>query len=365
MKRHVAILSLLVTYGSGVFAPVQAQNTLDQARAVIQDLEKIVSPNGIQESYKVQIGGIPQWVYVRGQDQENPIILFVHGGPASPIVPTSWQFQRPIEEYFTVVNWDQRGAGKTYLETSPELVAPTLHVDQYVSDIIELSEYLRERYHKQKLILMAHSWGTIIGLEAASLRPDLFHAYVGIGQVINGHENERISFEYGLARAKADSNSEALREMAAISPYPGAEPITRDRVIIARKWPQYYGGLTAFRSNSKYYFQGGRLSPEYTDDDLTAIDRGSILTVDRVMHTVLGADLDQISRLSIPVLIFLGRHDYTTPTEPVVRWMSRLQAPYKRSIWFEHSAHMIPWEEPGKTLISLVEYARPLATQSP
>ena len=84
------------------------------AREIIRDLGKIVAPNGVQESYVTRIGGVDQWLNVRGQDRDNPMILFVHGGPAAPIMPSQWQFQRPMEEYFTVVNWDQRGAGKTY-----------------------------------------------------------------------------------------------------------------------------------------------------------------------------------------------------------------------------------------------------------
>lgn len=100
----------------------------EKARAVIADMQRVVAPKGVQESYTVVIGGIPQWVYVRGQDRENPILLFVHGGPAAPIQPTAWQFQRPLAEYFTVVNWDQRGAGRTYLASRPRGVIRTAHM---------------------------------------------------------------------------------------------------------------------------------------------------------------------------------------------------------------------------------------------
>lgn len=174
-----------------------------KARETIQDLGRIVAPNGIQESYKTKIGQLDQWVNVRGQDQSNPIILFVHGGPASPLMPTLWQFQRPLEEYFTVVNFDQRGAGKTYVEAHSDAIGATLHIPRYIDDAIEVAEHVRQRYGKRKLILMAHSWGTVIGLGAAQKRPDLFYAYVGIGQVINTRDNERISFDYGLQQAKA------------------------------------------------------------------------------------------------------------------------------------------------------------------
>src|SRR5690606_17589118 len=231
-------------------APADAGNAA--ARAIIGDLARIVAPDGVQETFKLRIGGIEQWVYARGQARSNPVILFVHGGPASPMSAAMWMFQRPLEEYFTVVHWDQRGAGRTYLETEPDSIRDTLHIERYVDDTIELAQRVRERYEAGKLVLVGHSWGTGVGLKAALKRPELFHAYVGIGQVINTRDNERLSFQYGLAQAKKHGNAEAIRELESIAPYPGDEPITRDRIVIARKWPQFYGGLTAYREKSDY-----------------------------------------------------------------------------------------------------------------
>jgi len=342
-------------------ASAQDANDIGRARAAVADLQRIAAPNGIQESYKTSIGGIDQWLSVRGQDRNNPIILFVHGGPAAPIVPTMWEFQRPIEEYFTVAHWDQRGAGKTYLETDPEKVAPTIRIERYVDDAIEVAEHLRQRYGKRKLILMGHSWGTIIGMGAALKRPDLFYAYVGIGQVINTRENERISYEYAVEQAKLHKNAEALKDLASIAPYPGKEPITRERIIVARKWPQHYGGLSAFRSDSTYYFGGPLLSPDYDAAQVKAIDAGSLFTLGRLLPEFVKVDFSQVKTFPIPVVMFLGRHDYTTPTQPTVDWLAQVQAPSKQAVWFERSAHMIPWEEPGKTLVSLLAHVRPLA----
>lgn len=336
----------------------------EKARAIIGDLERIVAPAGIQESYKLRTGGIDQWINVRGQDKSNPVILFVHGGPASPLVPTVWQFQRPIEEYFTVVNYDQRGAGKTYLEADPDSIDDTIHIDRYVDDAIAIAEHVSKRYHKDKLILMAHSWGTVIGMNAALKRPDLFHVYVGIGQVINERENERLSFDYALARAKAEHNAEAIAELESIAPYPGDQPITRERIIIARKWPQFYGGLTAYRNDSKYFFDAPKLSPEYDHDDVCAIDRGNMFTLGRILPEFVDVDFTEVHSFPIPVVMFMGRHDYTTPAAPTAAWLDQVRAPYKRSVWFERSAHMIPWEEPGKTLVSLLKYVRPRAVDA-
>jgi pimeloyl-ACP methyl ester carboxylesterase len=332
-----------------------------KARQAVADLEKISAPSGIQETYKTPIGGVDQWLNVRGQDRDQPMILFVHGGPASPAMPTIWQYQRPIEEYFTVVNWDQRGAGKTYAEADPHTVGDTIHIPRYIDDAIEVAEFLRKKYHKDKLILMGHSWGTVVAMGAALKRPDLFSAYVGMGQVISVRENERVSFDYALREAKARNDTEALKELQSIAPYPGDQPITRERIILARKWPQYYGGMTAYRSESDYYYDGPLLSPEYTADDVRNIDQGNLLTLGRLLPEFVQVDYSAVRSFPIPVVMFMGRHDYTTPSEPTARWLAQVKAPYKQAVWFEHAAHMIPWEEPGKVLVSLLRYVRPLA----
>ena len=333
----------------------------ERARGTIEDLGRIVAPTGVQELYTTKIGGIDQWVSVRGQDKNNPVILFVHGGPATPNIPRMWQFQRPLEEYFTIVNWDQRGAGKTYSSVDPDSISETIRIPRFTADTIELAEHVRQRYGERKLILMAHSWGTIAGLMAALKRPDLFHAYVGIGQIINTRENERLSFEYGLAQAKAHGNTAALEELETIAPYPGDQPITRERIVLARKWAQHYGGLSAYRDESMYFFRAPLLAPEYTDRDRCLIDQGNVFTLGRVLSEFLEVNFDTVREFPIPVVMLLGRHDYTTPSEPTAAWMREIKAPYKRVVWFERSAHMIPWEEPGKMLVTLLEYVQPLA----
>lgn len=358
-----AWLAALLVAGT---APAMADDAADakayqKSRAAVADLTRIVAPAGIQESYKTAIGGIDQWLYVRGQDQANPIILFVHGGPASPVIPTAWQFQRPIEEYFTVANWDQRGAGLTYRDNPPEKVAGTLTVARYVDDTIEVAEHLRKKYGKAKVILMAHSWGTVPAMGAALKRPDLFYGYVGLGQVISTRENERISFDYALAQAQKLGNQEALKDLQSIAPYPGDQPITRERIITARKWPQYYGGLSAYRSESTYFYGGPRLSPDYRPEDVQTIDQGNLFTLGRLLPEFVTVDYSRVATFPIPVVMFLGRHDYTTPTAPTETWLRQVKAPYKQAVWFERSAHMVPWEEPGKTLVSLLRYVRPLA----
>jgi pimeloyl-ACP methyl ester carboxylesterase len=366
MKRLLPTGSLGLLLLSSVTALAQGPTPAPPyaaARRIIADHDSIVAPNGVQESYALPIGGVKQWVYVRGQDKRNPIILFVHGGPASPMAPVAWMFQRPLEEYFTMVHYDQRASGKTYAANDTTKLGPTIRIEQYVDDAIALAETLRKKYGQPKVILLGHSWGTIVGMRAALKRPDLFYAYVGIGQVISSPDNERLSFEYALKRATAEKNETALRELRSIAPYPGKEPITRERIIIARKWPQYYGGLSAYRASSGYYFNAPLLSPAYTTAQTEAIDQGSLFTLSRILPAFLQVDFKPVKSFPIPVFMLMGRHDYTTPSEPAAAWLSQVQAPLKKAVWFENSAHLIPLEEPGKLLLTLVNEVRPLATK--
>jgi len=363
MNKTFWTLLLLLCQLSVYAQPDSLKPGLNRAKQYLADLGKIVSPNGIQENYTAQIGGINQWIYTRGQDKDNPVILFIHGGPASPISPVMWMYQRPLEEYFTMVTYDQRGAGRTFLNIPPDSIANTIHIENYVNDAIAIAEMVIQRYHKKKVILMGHSWGTIVGMKAALKRPDLFYAYIGIGQVINTRENEHFSYAYAVATAQQHHNDTALNELKSIAPYPGDQPITREKIIIARKWAQYYGGLSAYRQHSRYFFAGPFISPEYSFDDVDAIDNGNLFTLGKILPEFLEVDLKGVKSFPIPVFMFMGRHDYTTPNEPTEAWLKAVKAPIKKGIWFENASHLVMFEEPGKLLFSLVNEVRPLATK--
>ncbi|HEX7030990.1 MAG TPA: alpha/beta hydrolase [Gammaproteobacteria bacterium] len=368
IHAHLAIaviaagMALAVAFAPAARADDEGED-FAEAKSIIADLQRIVTPDGVQETFKARIGGIDQWLSVRGRDRDNPLLLFVHGGPASPAMPVSWTFQRPWEEFFTVVQWDQRGAGKTYLANDPEKVAPTIRIERFVADAIEVMELLCKRYGKQKVIVVGHSWGTIVGLQAALKRPDLVHAYVGIGQVISVLENERASFDLALARAREEGNEQAVRDLESIAPYPGDEPLTVERIILERKWAQHYGGLAAYRSDFGYYFNAPLLSPLYDMEDVDAIGKGSMLTLGPILTQWTEVDFNDVEKVPFPVVMFLGRHDYTTPPQPTARWLARVAAPAKHAIWFEDSSHLAPIEEPGKTLLSLVNRVRPYAIE--
>ena len=151
-----------------------------------------------EEGLYVPIGGIRQWIQIRGEDRANPVLLYVHGGPGASALALSWAWQ-PWEKYFTVVQWDQRGAGRTY-RLNGDAEAPGMTIDQMTKDGIEVAEYLRAHLHKEKIVLLGHSWGSILGINMVRRRPDLFSAYVGTGQFVEAERNEAYNYAHVLAQ---------------------------------------------------------------------------------------------------------------------------------------------------------------------
>jgi len=153
---------------------------------------QIEGDNAIASLESVQIGGIEQWLSIRSEDKSNPILLYLHGGPGMGYIPLASDFSSLIEKRFVVVHWDQRGGGKTCGSDTPN---STLNIEQYLTDTFELVNYLRKRFNQQKIYLVGHSWGSVLGVKMAQGYPELFHAYVGLGQVVDMNRGETISYQ--------------------------------------------------------------------------------------------------------------------------------------------------------------------------
>lgn len=336
--------------------------TRDKATSIIREARKIVSPDGVEELLQIPVGGIPQWISVRGRDRKNPILLMIHGGPASPEMPSSWFFQNGWEDYFTVVQWDQRGAGKTYNANDPKTIQPTLTGQRMVDDAGEVVQYLRKQYGKPKIFVLGHSWGSIVGLSLARAHPEWLYAYIGVGQVIQGQANERVGYANTLRAATAAGNQAAIHDLKAIAPYPEADgSVPLKKIDIERKWSVKLGGLAWKRDTYTFYENLFELSPEYTEQDVEAIDKGSALSLGPLLPVMLRFDYSQTLDFGCPILLFEGRHDDTTPSEIAEAWIKRVRSPGKKLVWFENAAHMVMVEEPGRFLVHLVEDARPYA----
>jgi proline iminopeptidase len=364
MKRLPFICALLL---AGMGANVQAGGPDSRADAIniIADMRRIVTPQGIERTQAVRIGGIEQWVSIRGSDRRNPVLLMLHGGPGYVSMPTSWYFQRGWEEYFTVVQWDQRGAGKTYAANDPAKLAPTMTRPRMLADAEEMVAWLRKEFGKERVFVLGHSWGSSLGIELARRHPDWLHAYIGLGQITDSPESERRGWQFALDAARKDNKLDAVRELQSLAPYaaPG-KPIALKDLYVQRKWLGHYGGAVYGRSGSDAESAAIKLSPEYTDAELKTIWDANEFSSSRLLAETIAMDFSSYTEFRCPIVIFNGRHDYNVSSSATAEWFAKVKAPSKQLVWFENSAHEIFNEEPGKTLVSLVRYARPFAEKA-
>ena len=345
-----AICTLLSLVGGNTNA--QAPDIYAPGRDVIAGLEQIVATGGVQETFTATLGGAKQVINVRGADRANPILIYVHGGPGAAELPFAWAFQRPWEDFFTVVQWDQRGAGRSYLLNDPDQLAPTMTLDRIRDDAIELIDLLNKKYGKRKVFLLGHSFGSVIGMSVAAKRPDLLYAYIGMGQYIDTNAGETASFAWTLNEARRDGNKRAVGELEALQPYPGDTAIAR--IDAERKWANYYGGLFWDHRDGDFYYHLARLSPDYTPTERQSYDKGSSFSTELLEKQLKSVSFVPLTTLGCPVFMFMGIHDALTPPAIAAAWLDHVAAPSKGKFWFENSAHMMMIEEPGRMLMALL-----------
>jgi pimeloyl-ACP methyl ester carboxylesterase len=327
---------------------------LEQARSIVADIQRIVTPDGIDQTMVLELGSARQVVNIRGANRANPILLYIHGGPGSVEMPMAWSFQRPWEDFFTVVQWDQRGAGRSFALNDPDKLAPTLNLDRYRDDAIELIEQLRFRLGQRKVFVLGHSFGSAVGLAVAAKRPDLLYAYIGMGQLIDFRENERVGMAHTLQVARKRGDAEAVRVIEALRPYPDSGPFTIEQADAWRAYANKYGSLAGQRVDAGFYFASAKLSPLYTPKDRLDWDAGSAFTVKALWPRLADVSFTSLNTMSVPVVLFLGRYDSTTPSPIAAAWINRLQAPSRTLCWFENSGHLPMIEEQGRTFAALL-----------
>ena len=306
------------------------------------------SPRSVDEARFVRIGAIDQWVTIRGRDRDNPVLLFLHGGPGDVTNPWAFALFAAWEERFTVVQWDQRGAGRTFRKTGPS-IAPTLTLDRMTQDGIELTEYLLEHLGKDKVIVVAHSFGSIIGLRMVRARPDLFSAYVGTGQVADGRRSLSAAHEALLEKARALGNRQALEELGRHGPpsspsHPGYG--------VQRRWANAFEGADHFLFGT---IGLTLVAPGYSAQDINDSAEGQMLSGERLVpqtSSLGAADLGLV--FEVPVFIFQGAEDFTTPNELARRYLDSIAAPRKAFVSIEGGGHFAVFMKSDRFLEELV-----------
>ncbi len=330
-------------------------------------LRRIESPPGVDRLVAYRIGGIDQWVHIRGRDLGNPVVLYLHGGPGAPMMPYEHLFQDAWEAGFTVVQWDQRGAGKTALSNDPTLVNPSIDFDRMKADAVELTRALARELGQRKILLLGHSWGTILGIPVAQEHPELFCGFVGTGVVINIQENERVGYGHTLDEARRRRDSAAVRELEGIAPYPEATRKASKEMIL-RKWQVAYGFARAKYRTLKAAERGRLLnaltSPVYRLRDLRVFwsPEWTNHAYDKVGAYLMRHDARTWGlTFPIPLFFFVGQDDWQTPGVVAKAYLDEVKAPFKEFQYVAGAAHATPVEQPGAFAKLMLQHVRPVA----
>jgi pimeloyl-ACP methyl ester carboxylesterase len=310
------------------------------------DEQGAVLDGSISEKVHVHINGVRQGMVVRGVDRANPVLLVVHGGPGMPEYFLNQSHPTDLYDVFTVVWWDQRGTARSY---SPDIPRETMTVEQFVDDTIAVSDHLRRRFRQDKVYLLGHSWGSFIGIRAAAKAPERFHAYIGMAQITDQLQSEKLAYDVMLAEyaRRGDRRMVDALQRAPVT-LDGGTPRgylkLRDRAMHRIG----VGTTHDMRSVIRGIFLASLRFPEYTAREKLNVWRGRLFSRSfGLWEEVLRTDVAQeVPRLDVPAFFFHGVHDHTCSYLLAKRYFHVLEAPRKRFYAFGESAHSPLFEEP-------------------
>lgn len=311
-------------------------------------------PGAIAEERHVVLGGVRQYLLLRGRDRTAPLLVNVHGGPGMTERALYRFHNAVLEDHFVVAYWDQRGAGKSF---DPELDPAGLTIDRMSRDLTELIDALCAEFGRDSVLLLAHSWGTVLALEHIARRPETVAGYIGIGQVTRQLESEREGYGWLLESARAQGETRAVAALEAL----GAPPWTAEEMLAERDWLYKLGGFYADPPAPLAYIRQVLSTPETGWADLGPMFRAMPWSIRHLWPENQAYDaFERHTALQVPVFLMLGRHDHAVSPTLAARWLDGLDAPVKRALWYETAGHMVPAEDPAAFNRDVLRIAREL-----
>lgn len=287
------------------------------------------------------IGGIRQWIHYNGINRHQPLMLFLHGGPGMVLTPLLEKYAQPLYEKFLLVNWDQRGAGKTVAFRKDTHFS----LQQIFADCLELIAALRQKFGKEKIILIGHSWGSVLGIKVIQAVPQWIEKYIGIGQIGHWLNGERLSHQFVLEKAREKNKRTWVKKLERM----GKPPYARFRHLLFQKRVLlFFGGSIKGKSNYQYFAPAYFFSKTYSFYTLLKIIIGIYYSLWKLWDECLQVDLPSaVNEVDVPIYFISGRHDHQVPASCSQAFYQELKAPKKTWFWFEHSAHYPMFEEPA------------------
>lgn len=334
-KIVLAVLGLLVLVMAAVFllvffnSPGKLTSLKNQQGNTIK--------GSISEKKFVEIGGMEQGMFIRGEDRTKSVLLFLHGGPGSPefAMSEAWETQDRLEKEFVVCYWDQRGTG---MSNTKELSRKTMTKSQLVEDTIEVTNYLRQRFNQDKIYLMGHSWGAYLGIKTVQNSPELYKAYLGIGQPVHQKRGQKLAYDYLRNHAKKIDDQKSLKKLATFDPEAPAYNLLLEKYGVGIR---HEGPSLATMIKQLLFFKG------YTFSEKINAFKGMPLSNEQLDNEDFSNDnlLESVPELKIPVYGLHGKYDYQVSYQLAKEYFNKVKAPNKNFYTFENSAHSPNYEE--------------------
>jgi len=291
----------------------------------------------IDTSFLLKVNGVEQYIEIKGVSRNNPVLLFIHGGPEWPATPMIRKYNQDLTKNFVLVSWDQRNCGKSKTDASAKLTP-----DLYVEDAHVVTQYLEKEFHAKKIFVACHSWGTIIGINLILKYPEDYSAYIGLGQFVNPNKSEALAHAFVAGQAKLKNDTATINALNTI-------PFSEDK-----GYADGFDGLMKFSMLAGKYFQSSEVAglpdPTQLYPDYSKLDwMTPVMTYGKVLFNYMNAtniDFSPINEFKVPVYFFIGRYDHNTSAEVAAAYFKTIKAPKKELFWFEHSGHSPNWEEP-------------------
>ena len=302
----------------------------------------------ISEKIHININGVEQGMFIKSKNKANPVLLFLHGGPAMPEYALAQKYPTGLEDYFTVCYWEQRGAGLSY---STDIPPETLTVEQLISDTLEVTNYLRKRFGQEKIYLMGHSGGSFLGIQAAARAPELYNAYIGVAQMSRQLESEKLAYKFMMEQFTRVGDKRMLQKL---EKFPITEmhtvPLSYRSLRDEAMHSLGIGTMHNMKSVVSGIFLPVMQNREYSFSEKIDIWRGKwSVHSTNMWNQMIATNLTaEVPKLDIPIYFFHGIYDYTVSYTLAKDYFEKLQAPMKGFYTFEQSAHSPLFEEPEK-----------------
>jgi len=352
-RTFIALVVVLAVAGVTLFA------TTGTSTPVFVDANGHSLPDALAEERMLNLGGVEQYVLLRGKNRSAPLLVYVHGGPGMTSTPFLRTYNKDLEDHFLVAYWEQRGTSNSYNDS---LDPVSMNIDQITEDLGELIRLLSVEFNQEKVLLVGHSWGTVPALAHAAVSPNTVAAYIAVSQTVNQVESDTIGYEWALAEARKHQHKKSITVLEELGP----PPYTIDEFVTQRRQVNFLGGGMRNPLSDLQLAWIALQTPEFAWPNLGPLVKGVQFSGGALWDEQQQYNAEtRHPRIDVPLFMLLGRFDRVISSELGASYFDAVEAPQKELIWFEQSAHAPQFEEPEVFNATIVAIARQIGLLQP